>query len=33
MARNLPCLSCYVADDETDEYDSSPDLDSENIPG
>lgn len=33
MARSLPCFSCYVADDETDEYDSSPDLDSENISG
>jgi len=32
MARSLPCLSCYVAENETDECDSSLDLDTENIP-
>jgi len=33
MARSLPCLPCYVAENEPDEYDSSPNLDTENIPG
>jgi len=32
MARNLPCLPCYVAENDTDEYHSSSDLDDENIP-
>jgi len=31
MARNLSCLPCYVAENDTDEYDSSSDLDNENI--
>lgn len=32
MARNLSCLPCYVAENDTDEYHSSSDLDDENIP-
>ncbi|XP_022179596.1 kelch-like protein 2 isoform X2 [Myzus persicae] len=32
IARNLPCFPCYVAENDTNEYDSSSDLDNENIP-
>ncbi|XP_003240816.1 kelch-like protein 2 isoform X2 [Acyrthosiphon pisum] len=32
ITRSLPCLSYYVTENETEEYDSSPNLNTENIP-